>query len=187
MVRFWVYWVSEQWIRIWLFHIHCWSKQVWVHLISGERFFFPTKYQCWPCCVFEFSTPASVRTETKQNLKCGQVIFNLLHLCFVFLFCMCACFSWLCSHGSVTGLGSESTIPGRCATLRPTSLTLATTRTRTTPTCSSTLPTWPWRTAGPEGATGRRRRGKNGGAPRRGREGGGGWTRVTAREQREAN
>ncbi|XP_075887294.1 cyclic AMP receptor 3 isoform X4 [Nelusetta ayraudi] len=51
--------------------------------------------------------------------------------------------SWLCSRGCVTGLVSESTIPGRCATLRPTSPTSATTtrRTTTTPTCSSTLPT----------------------------------------------
>ncbi|KAM6955592.1 cyclic AMP receptor 1 isoform 2-T4 [Lycodopsis pacificus] len=46
--------------------------------------------------------------------------------------------SWLCSRGCVTGLGSESTTPGRCATHRLTWSTSAMT-TKMTPTCSSTL------------------------------------------------
>ncbi|XP_041663659.1 cyclic AMP receptor 1 isoform X3 [Cheilinus undulatus] len=45
--------------------------------------------------------------------------------------------SWLCSRGCVTGLGLESTTPGRCATRRLTWSTSAMTTTMT-PTCSST-------------------------------------------------
>lgn len=65
---------------------------------------------------------------------------------------VCLFSSWLCSHGSVTEHGLESTTPGRCATRR---LTWPTSAMTMTPMCSSTLLTWPWKTEGPERAGGR--------------------------------
>lgn len=65
---------------------------------------------------------------------------------------VCLFSSWLCSHGSVTEHGLESTTPGRCTTRR---LTWPTSAMTMTPMCSSTLLTWPWKTEGPERAGGR--------------------------------
>lgn len=89
---------------------------------------------------------------------------------------VCLFSSWLCSHGSVTEHGLESTTQGRCATCRLTWPTWAMTM---TPMCSSTLLTWPWKTEGPERAGGREgERGRQ----KRWREGT--RRRVRAREKR---